>query len=219
MDKNVLYHDLIALLQNNFLRSRLLLYRGEAESKLLSDWIVHDADLGRTLVGIEDLKQLIEKCNRCNDAEDRKFGIGSGANRVMIILNAPQLVNVLERKVHKKESVELLKKMIQAAKIKFNECYITNLVKCDVRDSLMKPSQVVKNCESIITAEIEIMKPRIAVVFGDILPLQDIIQESRDIHWFNIEHPITLIKNPELKRQAWTTLKLVMAKMKELNFQ
>ena len=61
------------------------------------------------------------------------------------------------------------------------------------------------------------MKPRIVIVFGDIMPLQKIVKGSVDIFWYNIEHPITLIKNPDLKRPAWSTLKLVMAKMKELN--
>jgi len=219
MDNHSIYRDLIAMLRSRFLSDRVLVFRGESELQRLSSWVLRDEDIGRALVDIADLNRMIETCNRCADVGERKFGVGSGLNRVMIILNSPQLVDALERRIHKQESVFLLKRMLQAADITFSECYITNLVKCDVRDSLMKPSQVVKNCESIITAEIEIMKPRIAVVFGDILPLQGIIQETRDINWFNIEHPITLIKNPDLKRPAWTTLKLVIARMKELKLQ
>ena len=185
----------------------------------LSDWVASDADVGNAITHVSDLKSLIEKCDLCNDVEERKFGLGSGGNRVMVILNAPRLVDILEKKVHKKESVELLKKILHAGNLAFNECYITNLVKCEIRDSLTKPSQIVKNCETIISKEIDIMKPRIAIVFGDILPLQKIIKETRDIYWYNIDHPITLIKNPELKRPAWNTLKLVMAKMRELNLQ
>lgn len=74
-----------------------------------------------------------------------------------------------------------------------------------------------KNCEPIITREIEIIRPLVVIVFGDIIPLQRTIKESRDIFWYNIDHPITIIKNPELKRPAWNTLKLVMAKLGELN--
>jgi uracil-DNA glycosylase family 4 len=217
MDKHIAHHELIDFLKSNFLRKRLLLFRGDAELHDLSAWISSDDDVGRAIAHVSDLKQLIEKCNLCNDAGEKKFGFGNGRTRVMVILNAPQLVNVLERKVHRKESVELLKKIIHAAGIVFQECYVTNLVKCDVRDPLINPSEVVKNCEMIIGKEIEIMKPRIVIVFGDILPLQKIIKETDDVYWYNIEHPITLIKNPELKRPAWNTLKLIMGKMKELN--
>jgi DNA polymerase len=217
--EDAIYRELAALLRNGFLRKHILFFRGERELLKLSGWVSSDADVGKAIAHVDDLKQLIEKCNLCNNVEERKFSIGSGGNRVMVILNAPQLVDILEKKVHKKESVELLKKILNAGNLTFNECYITNLVKCEIRDSLVKPSQIVKNCETIIGKEIEIMKPRIAIVFGDILPLQKIIKETRDIHWYNIDHPITLIKNPELKRPAWNTLKLVMAKTKELNLQ
>ncbi len=194
------------------------MYRGEEELDRLSGWLCR-RERSRGEDRDVDLKKLIESCRTCTGVEERKFGIGTGANRVIIILNSPQLVNVVEKKVLKKDSVDLLKKIIQAAQLSFNDCYITNLVKCEIADPLMKPSQIVKNCENIINREIEIIKPRIAIVFGDIIPLQRIIKESVDVIWFNIEHPITLLKNPDLKRNAWHTLKLIMEKMKELNLQ
>ncbi len=218
MDGRDIYDDLSSILKKRRYRGRTILFRGEEELDRLAGWICRKeraCDEARDV----DLKKLVESCNRCAGIEEKKFGIGSGANRVIIILNSPQLLNVVEKKVLKKDSVDLLKKIIQAANLSFNECYITNLVKCEIGDSLMKPSQIVKNCEDIINREIEIMKPRVAVVFGDIIPLQKIIKESVDIIWFNIEHPITLLKNPDLKRSAWSTLKLIMAKLKELNLQ
>ncbi|HOT47214.1 MAG TPA: uracil-DNA glycosylase family protein [Spirochaetota bacterium] len=218
MDARDIYRDLSRIVKKSRYRDRTLLYRGEEELDRLSGWVCR-AERAVDEVHSDDLKRLVESCNRCAGVEERKFGIGTGANRVMIILNSPSLVNVVEKKILKKDSVELLKKIIQAAHLSFNECYITNLVKCDISDSLMKPSQIVKNCEDIINREIKIMKPRIAVVFGDIIPLQKTIKDSVDITWFNIEHPITLLKNPDLKRPAWNTLKLIMEKMKELNLQ
>lgn len=216
MDSREIYQELSSVLKKCRYRGRILLYRGEEELDRLSGWLCRR----ERSCGEErdiDLKRLIESCRACTGVEERKFGIGTGTSRVMVILNSPQLVNVVEKKVLKKDSVDLLKKILQAAQLSFNECYITNLVKCEVADPLMKPSQIVKNCEYIIKREIEIMKPRIAIVFGDIIPLQKIIKESVDVIWFNIEHPITLLKNPDLKRNAWNTLKLIMEKMKELN--
>ena len=215
MDREDLYRDISALLKNGWLRSRLLMFRGDEERDRIAGWLCRAEQAG-TRAREEDIRSIIESCSQCAGIEEKKFGIGTGTNRIMVILNAPQLVNMLERKILKKESVDMLKKMVQAAGISFPDCYVTNLVKCDIADPLVKPSQVVKNCERIIDREIEIIRPRIVIVFGDIIPLQRIVKGSGDIFWYNIEHPITLIKNPELKRPAWNTLRLVMAKMKEL---
>ncbi len=209
-------HELAFLLTHPSLRRRILSYRGEEERARLVEWLEREAPSA----GIGDdpgLRGLIEECNRCPGATEKKMGIGTGGNRVMVILNSPPLVNLVEKKMLRAESVELMKKMLRAAGIDFSASYITNLVKCEVRDPVLKPSQVVSNCERIIMREIEVLAPRVAIVFGDIMPLQRIIKMSADVFWYNIEHPITIIKNPELKRPAWNTLKLVMAKMKELN--
>lgn len=216
LDRETIYTDLASILKDRHLGGRIVVSRGEGEADLLAGWVCRDRQ-ARSEARDDDLKALIEECGRCAGVEERKFGIGTGVNRIMLVLNSPQLVNIVEKKVLKKESVELLRKMVQAAGLVFGDCYITNLVKCDVRDPLARPSQLVKNCEPIITREIEIIKPLVIIVFGDIIPLQRTIKESRDIFWYNIEHPITIIKNPDLKRAAWSTLKLVMEKLKELN--
>jgi hypothetical protein len=52
---------------------------------------------------------------------------------------------------------------------------------------------------------------------GEILPIQNVVNSSKGITWFNTEHTISLIKNPELKRPAWETLKLVKMKYLELH--
>jgi uracil-DNA glycosylase len=215
VDREGLYRDISAVLKNGWQRSRMLLFRGEEERDQLVGWLCRETEAGNEARD-DDIKSVIDSCALCTGIEEKKFGIGTGASRIMLVLNAPQLVNILEKKVLKKESVDMLKKMVQAAGPVFADCYVTNLVKCDINDPIMKPSQIMKNCERIIEKEIDVMKPRIVIVFGDILPLQKVIKGSADIFWYNIDHPITLIKNPDLKRPAWSTLKLVMSKMKEL---
>jgi uracil-DNA glycosylase len=216
MDRQTVFRELTLLMKDGKLRDRVLMSRGVEELDRLAGWVCRQERAVEDARD-DDLKKLIESCALCAGVEDRKFSVGTGVNGVMVILNSPPLVNIIEKKLLKKESIELLKKMIQAVGLSFMECYITNLVKCDINDPLMKPSQIVKNCETIINREIEVIKPRVVIVFGDIIPLQKIIKSSREIFWYNIEHPINLIKNPELKRPAWNTLKLIMSKLKEIN--
>ncbi|MBN1498016.1 MAG: hypothetical protein JXA07_14680 [Spirochaetes bacterium] len=218
MEKRAVIQELSLLLKDSKLRGRVLVSRGDDELERLAGWVCRQEQALENARD-NDLKNIIDACSLCPGVVERKYGVGTGINGVMVILNSPQLVNTIERKMLKKESVEMLKKIIQAANLSFGECYITNMVKCDISDALVKPSQIVSNCEHILNREIEVIKPRVVIVFGDILPLQNTIKNSTEIIWYNIEHPITLIKNPELKRAAWSTIKLVMVKLKELNMQ
>lgn len=160
-----------------------------------------------------ELNEMIMNCSRCAGAEDKKCGVGSGANGIMIILNAPAMVSSFEKKQFKAESVDLLKKMLAAIDVEFSKCYITSIIKCEPSETMHRPSSMFRECQHILKKEIELIKPLLVMVFGEIVPLQKIIHESEGISWYNIEHPITLIKNPDLKGKAWKTLKLVSTEM------
>ena len=134
----------------------------------------------------------------------------------MVILNAPVMMNRIEITLYKSESGGLLRKMIKAIGFELEDCYTTNLIKCESDDALTKPSDMIKNCTLILEKELAFYKPEIVIVMGEILPLQGIVKTSSGITWFNTEHPVALIKNPGLKRSAWETLKEVKKKYREL---
>ncbi len=210
--------SLIRILKDRNSMKTLLLYRGDDELNLLAEMLNPESGAEKKL-HIHDISVdgLLSACTACSDIIEKKPPYGNGANKVMIILNAPRMANRVEINIHRAESVNLLKKMVSAIGIELKECYVTNLVKCETASSLLKPSDMVKNCTKILQSEIDIIKPELVIVMGDILPLQGIINASKSITWFNTEHTISLIKNPELKRPAWETLKLVRKKFLELN--
>ena len=185
MADDTVQHELALRLKHPAFRKRILLSRGEAERELLAEWLAGGTE-SATPGDDSELRRMIEECTRCPGASEKKIGIGRGENRVMVILNAPTLVNLLEKKMLRGESVELMKKMIQAAKIDVSASYFTNLVKCEVSDPVLRPSQVVSNCERIIMREIELLRPRVAIVFGDIIPIQGVIKRSGDLFCYNI---------------------------------
>ena len=159
---------------------------------------------------------MISGCMKCGAGVERKNAYGTGANGVMIILNAPRMANRVELRIHRSESVELLRKMVNAIGLELHECYVTNVIKCDTSDPLLKPSDMLRNCLDILKAEIEMVNPRIGLVMGEIVPVQPVINSSRGISWFNTEHAVSLIKNPELKRTAWETLKVIRKRYSEI---
>lgn len=207
--------ELLACLRGAKSKRGLLLYRGEEELAFLLEWAGREPAAAGTACLERDpsIPELIRECGRCGEVEEKKFGFGTGANRVMVLLHPPKMITRIEKKFYKTESVDLLKKMIGAMGLAFESCYVTSLIKCETSDSFSKPSLMYRNCEEILKKEIACMKPRVVLVMGDIIPLKKIISDHGEVSWFNVEHPITLIKNPELKRSVWNTLKLAMASL------
>jgi uracil-DNA glycosylase family 4 len=201
---------------------QFLLYRGSDEASQLLNWLesstksatIHEP-LYVPLQGTphEQARSLIEQCTRCSSVKEKKNSFGDGTNGVMVILHAPRLLDRREIDVYRSESVALLQKMIAATGLDYRHCYITNMIKCEPDDVFVKPSQLLGSCLNLLKEELKILSPKIVIVMGEIQPLQEIVHDSHSVEWFTLEHPITLIKNPDLKRKAWGTLQNVMTSL------
>ena len=202
-------------------KKRLLLFRNENELSFLKNWVQakEDTDLEKKEAVLEKLSsyETLENCNICQNASKKIYAIGSGANGIFIIQNEPQSISTLESNRLKSDSIDLLKKMMNAIEIDYDNCYVTNLIKCERRDNIARPGLMFKNCERILRKEIKEIDPLIVIVLGDNLTLKRLINENARIFWYYIEHPITLLKNEELKRPAWNVLKMIRFKIQELS--
>lgn len=214
--------DLEAALLRMEGRDRLLLGRGSREIAFLREWLLGERPLAETGVSgeggkdVRSLRKIIEDCSRCGKVREKKYGKGTGENRIMVLLHAPRLIGEGDKKTLRGESAELLRRMLSAMGAELDQCYVTNLIKCESDDALSRPGQMYKNCEAVLGEEIDVMRPALVLVMGEIIPLKKLIGNRPEIAWFNIDHPYTLIKNPDLKRPAWNTLKLAMQKLREL---
>ena len=205
---------LISILKKGSVSSGLIVCRNDDEKIYLKRYMSHGAGSGNIKADVQPY--ILSGCSGCHGVLELKRPFGSGINGVMVVLNAPALTSRMEMDFYRAESAELLKKMLGSIGLASAECYITNLVKCETTDTLVKPSDMVRNCLPVLKSEIETVKPKIIIVMGEIVPLQPVVNTTRGIIWFNTEHSISLVKNPDLKRPAWETLKLVKTKLLEL---
>jgi uracil-DNA glycosylase family 4 len=209
----------------------VLTYKGEEELRYLLRFLERepekeaqpDIDANAAEKSIDDdrstysIKEMIQHCNRCSDTFERKYSYGSGVNRVMVVLNAPIMITNVEKKIFKNDSIDLMKKMLAAITLKSEECYVTNVLKCSSKNLLHKPSTMFNNCQDILRREIEELKPLLIIVMGELMPLRKMCKQFSGCKWYNIDHPITLLKNKDLKRDAWETLKLVKEALQTLS--
>lgn len=214
---NPTYTLLARFLKDRSLAKGAVLYKGDKELEYLISLLRPETSGNRVIVVKDAVNETaLSSCSICPDIIERKPPFGSGTNRLMIILNAPGMASRGEIGIYRKESVELLKRMVAAIGLELKECYVTNLIKCESSSPLLKPSDMVKNCTAVLQREIESIRPLVVLVMGDIIPIQGIVNSSSGITWFNTEHTISLIRNPDLKRPAWETLKLVRNRYQEL---
>ena len=113
-------------------------------------------------------------------------------------------------KYYRADANEMMKKMMAAINVNITECYITNLIKCE-GSATCQPSSMFTSCSDILREEMKEVNPAFVIVMGAFAPVARLSKEFGSVRWFNIEHPVTIIKNPELKRSAWETLLLVRA--------
>jgi uracil-DNA glycosylase family 4 len=219
---NNIYFKLSKYIKAMDIAGRLLLYKDNEELSFLKEWIKSgsftneggNSSFERSPDNEETLPDVIKNCKKCRNVGQKKQGWGTGRNGLLIIMNTPVNISRMEREEITDPSKELLKKMIKAINIDLNECYITNLIKCEAENSVERPGSMLKNCMPILIREIQEFDPSIIIIMGDSLPVKKIINEYSSRKWFQIEHPVSLIKNRELKRSAWATLQKVMKELK-----
>ena len=213
--KNSMYRDIVTALKASLIFKDFTIVKNEDELLYLDSWL--NGELSSEDKKSFAIKDFIDACNLCENNSDKKYGFGDGASKIMIILNSPVLMSETERQTYRTDSQNLMKKMVESLGRPLNKCYTTNLLKCAVKSTMLKPSDVLSNCVNILKSEIEFFNPKIIIVMGDIIPIQNIVNSNKEISWYAIEHPITILKNPDLKRKTWNTLKVVIEKMKELS--
>lgn len=206
--------------------SNVPLYRNNAEREDIDNWLKNGfarlasatddrdrADSESAEAG--DIKALIMSCTRCTGTGERKMPYGDGSSGLFILLNPPALLSSFEMNTFRKESKDILYKILRnALSIEPEHAYITNLIKCTLKD-IIRPSDVHENCLTILENEIGIIAPKTVLVMGDMLSVRRVRKKTPQCNWFEIPHPVLMIQTPDLKRQAWETLKLVKSTLDE----
>ena len=168
---------------------------------------------------IYNYKNKICDCIKCPLGKTRTnlvFGSGNPKSGIMIIGEAPGEKEDEIGEPFVGKSGKMLDRILSALQLKRDsDVYITNVVKCrpaNNRDPL--PSEVEK-CEPHLKKQINIIKPKIIVALGRVagktlLKVDTTLEHMRgrlfeyhNIPLFVTYHPAALLRNPNLKPNAW----------------
>lgn len=175
---------------------------------------------------LKEIREEIGDCKRCRLCEKRTnivFGVGNPHAKLMFVGEGPGQDEDLRGEPFVGRAGQLLTKMIEAMKMKREDVYIANCVKCRPPDNRYPEPDEVATCLPFLLKQIAAIRPKIIVALGN-LAIQTLLETKRGVtalhgqfHDFNgiqlmpTFHPAYLLRNPPMKKDAWEDLKKVMA--------
>jgi len=175
---------------------------------------------------IDSLKDKYKNCQKCPLSQGRinfVYGDGNPSARLMLIGEGPGAEENRTGHVFVGKAGQLLNKMLQAIKIKREDIYICNIVKCRPpgnRDPL--PNEV-NSCIPYLMEQIKIIKPEVILLLGrvaaqtllntnqSLTEMRKLDHEFSGIRTFVSYHPAALLRNPQWKKPAWIDLQRLQA--------
>ena len=181
---------------------------------------------GKTL---DEIAGQIRTCNVCPLHTSRKNTVPGEGNPnqpdILFIGDMPGLEEDAEGHFFTSEAGHLLNKMIEAMGYKRDEIFITNLVKCRPPDTRIPLPEEIEACIPYLKAQIALIQPKLIVALGKIA-VEGLLNETvaitrlrgtwktyNGIDLMPTFHPSYLLKMPAKKREAWTDLQAVLAKL------
>lgn len=177
---------------------------------------------------LEELGREAAECRSCALCQTRThvvFGTGSPAARLMFVGEAPGQDEDLKGEPFVGAAGQLLTKIIEAMKLRREDVYIANCLKCrppQNRNPL--PTEIV-TCRPFLERQIRIIRPRVICTLGKfatqtLLETEEPISRLRgrffdrgDYKILPTFHPAYLLRNPSDKRLVWEDVQKIMREL------
>ncbi len=181
---------------------------------------------------LEKLQKQAQQCHLCELSKTRThvvFGEGNTDADIMFIGEGPGATEDSMGRPFVGRSGELLTKMIEnVLRIRRDETYIANIVKCRPPQNRAPTPQEAHTCQPFLRKQIELIKPRIIVTLGatayhymtgdetGITKVRGTAHEQDGYTLIPTYHPSFLLRNPSAKKEVFEDLKKVKALMESM---
>ena len=182
----------------------------------------------------QELKMLVEKvcqCARCPELASTRtqtvFGVGQVGAELCFIGEAPGADEDAQGEPFVGAAGQLLDRIIAACKMKREEVYICNIIKCRPPGNRTPLPNEAANCREFLERQLELIQPRFICALGStaakyllnttqgIGQLRGRFHDYRGIPVMCTYHPAYLLphRSPGKKKEVWEDMKMLLAKM------
>ena len=184
-----------------------------------------------SLDNASELKKLEEEfkhCLLCALSQTRTqvvFGSGNPRARLMFVGEAPGYDEDRQGLPFVGAAGQLLTKIIQAMKLKREDVYIANCLKCRPPNNRSPLPTEILTCNPILARQIAIIRPKVICALGKfaahtLLATEEPISRLRG-RFFEMNgvkilptfHPAYLLRNPDDKKLVWEDMKKIMKEL------
>ena len=175
------------------------------------------------------LAEQVSGCTRCPDLAAARtqtvFGVGNPAARICFFGEAPGADEDASGEPFVGRAGQLLTKIIEACRLRREDVYILNVLKCRPPGNRTPLPDEVANCRGYFERQFELIAPEYICCLGT-TAAQALLQTAEPIgrlrkRWFAYGaakvictyHPSYLLRNPAAKRDVWDDMRAMMADM------
>lgn len=188
-----------------------------------------DAGDVSTAKTLKILAQEVAGCTRCHELASTRtqtvFGVGDPQARLVFLGEAPGADEDKQGEPFVGRAGQLLNKILEACKLRREDVYILNILKCRPpgnRNPLPEESQ---NCRRYLHRQLELIKPEYICCLGSVAAqnllettetigrLRGSVHQFRGVKVVCTYHPAYLLRNPSAKKQTWEDMKLLMREL------
>jgi uracil-DNA glycosylase len=181
---------------------------------------------------LEELRAEIGDCQRCKLCEGRTnivFGVGNPKAELVFVGEGPGRDEDLRGEPFVGRAGQLLTEIItKGMKMRRDEVYIANVVKCRPPQNRNPEPDEIAACEPFLIKQLELIQPRVIVALGTfaaqtLLKSKTPISRMRGV-WHSYRgmkvmptlHPAYLLRNPNDKRLVWQDIQAVLREVGRL---
>lgn len=175
------------------------------------------------------LREILGECRRCKLSQGRTlivYGVGNPDADVLFVGEAPGRDEDLQGEPFVGRAGQLLTDIItKGMKLRREDVYIANVVKCRPPQNRDPEPGEVAACEPFLIRQIELVKPRVIIALGKFAaqtlvrsaaPISRLRGQWHDYHGIRLMptfHPAYLLRNPGDKRLVWEDIKSVLREL------
>lgn len=181
------------------------------------------------LPALQVVQSEVIGCTRCPQLATTRtqtvFGVGNPNTRLVFLGEAPGADEDAQGEPFVGRAGQLLNKIIEACKLKRDDVYILNVLKCRPPGNRNPLPDEMTNCRGFLDAQLNIIRPEFICCLGSIAAkallntdtsigrLRGRFHEYRGATVICTYHPAYLLRNPAAKKDVWEDMKMLMARM------
>lgn len=179
--------------------------------------------------GLEVIRGEVAACTLCSELATTRtqtvFGVGNPDARLCFVGEAPGADEDRQGEPFVGRAGQLLTKIIEACKLRREDVYILNVLKCRPPGNRNPLPNEVANCRGFLDRQLAAIQPEMLCCLGTVAAqtlletnvtigrLRGEFHDYRGIRVVCTYHPAYLLRNPAAKRQVWDDMKILMRAM------